>query len=137
MKIRIIGGEDPKEKPKTKVKVKSPSPAEIEAANILAKRLGAEHGAFNAESLNVGNKLPRFVDDAGRDITGAPQAPASKLPTKVPAYVKSLEWDDKQNLPYYTDEKTGYIQYVPKEMFYSARFNPQRGKTSIIDIAKR
>lgn len=138
MKIRIGPG-DEKKPSKPKVKVKAPTKSELEAANAFAKDIAARKGLFNAENMHVGGQVPKFIDDAGRglDPNATPQ-PTPNLPTNVPNYVKSLEWDKDKNLPYYIDEKTGYMQYVPKEVFFSSRFNPQKGKVSIVDvIAKR
>jgi hypothetical protein len=135
MKVRISGGgeDDPKPKSKTKVKVK-PTQAEIDAANAFAKDLGKRKGLFNAENLHVGGQIPKFVDEAGRELPPATQPVTPKLPTSIPNYVKALEWDKEKNLPYYIDQQTGYMQYVPKEFFYTARFNPNRGKISMVDV---
>lgn len=125
---------------KTKVKVtgkETPSPEALAEANKLAQRLVSQHGGFNAENIHTGGKIPKFYDDAGREVTNLPPSDIGPLPTKVPSYVKSLEWDDKKNLPYYVDEKTGYMQYVPKDMFYSPRFNPNRGQTNITLLSKK
>ncbi|HRP30463.1 MAG TPA: hypothetical protein PKV73_01160 [Agriterribacter sp.] len=129
------GGEEPKKDVKVKVK---PTTKQLEEATKLAQRLAKQHGAFNAENIHTGGEIPKFYDESGADITNVPPPQVGNLTSKVPSYVKSLEWDSKANLPYFVDQTTGYMQYVPKELFYSARFNPQKGKEteSIISFAK-
>jgi len=137
MLIKVNPGGGGEKKPKVKVKKASPSADELAAATELAQDLVARHGGFNSENIHTGGKIPKFYDNAGREVTGAPPPEVGTLPTKVPKYVKSLEWDDQKNLPYYVDEKTGYMQYVPKDLFYSPRFNPNRGQTNITLLAKK
>lgn len=128
---------------KTKIKVSGknePTPEALAEATQLAQRLVSQHGGFNAENIHTGGKIPEFYDEAGRRIMpGTPPPEVSNLPTNVPGYVKKLEWDAEKNLPFYVDEKTGYMQYVPKDLFYSARFNPKRGVSlsESISVAKR
>lgn len=128
---------DPKKPSKIKVKAGNPTAEQLAAANQFAKQIALRQGLISGENTHVGNQLPRFIDDRGRDVTGMPPPEVGKLSSNVPSYVKSLDWDDKMNLPYYTDEKTGYIQYVPKDLFYSARFNPNRGQSILNFIAKK
>ena len=139
MKVRITsGGEEPKGSPKVRVKkAATPSLAELEAANKFAKDLAARKGLVNAESFHVGNQIPKFIDDrTGKEATQGNIIPGvGKLSATVPSYVKSLEWDDQKSMPYYVDQSTGYMQYVPKDLFYSPRFNPNKGQSLL--LAKR
>lgn len=140
MKVRIkSGGGDPIKK--TKVKVKNgPTPAELEAANKIARDISLRRGLIQGENLNVGNQIPKFIDAAsGKELLpGATTPETGRVATKVPLYVKELEWDSRAGLPFYTDEKTGDLQYVAKDLFHSPRFSPNRGKPSLLQtIAKR
>lgn len=103
---------------------KKPTPAQLAAANAEAKRLAVSKGLMIGESAHVGDRIPNYIDArTGREITEADiEPPVGVLSNKVPMYVQSLEWDDKANLPYYIDEKTGDAQYVIKELFFSPRF---------------
>lgn len=119
----------------TKIKVpiggtekgKKPTSSELAAANKLAKRLSVQRGLIIGENAHTGGQIPRFIDaKTGADITGMPDpGMVGRVNTRVPDYVKSLEWDEHASLPYYIDEKTGDVQYVPKEYFGLPRFkNP-------------
>lgn len=131
MKIRSGGGGDDKKK--------SPTPEQIAAANAFAKNFGRRHHLSGAEYMHVGNEIPKFLDEYGKETVSQP----TRLPpntiidiNKVPISVKSLEWDSKENTPYYLDNN-GYIQYVHPTFFHANRFQPNRGKgTNIIDYAK-
>ena len=127
---------------KVKVKVKSPTPtpAELEAANKLARDISVRRGLMQGENLNVGGQIPKFYDaNSGKELlAGAVTPETGRLATKVPLYVKELEWDAKAGLPYYIDEKTGDTQFVNKDLFYSPRFRKATPATSILKtIASR
>lgn len=128
MAVKIkTGGED---KPKsTKVKVSKPTPAELEAATKLAKDIAVRKGLVSGLDTHIGGQIPKFIDDkTGKElVAGAPAPQLGKMSMNVPAYVKELSWDNTSGQPYYVDEQTGYMQYVPKDLFYSSRFNPNRG----------
>jgi hypothetical protein len=123
---------------KPKVRVKTPSPTEIQAANQLAKDIAARRGLLNAENMHVGNQVPKFYDDkTGKELlAGDVRPPVGVLSNKVPLYVKSLQWDDQSNLPYYIDDKTGDMQYVAKDLFYSPRFR-SNNQSLLSSVAKR
>lgn len=139
MRIKVTGGGDPIKK--TKIKSKSgPTPAELEAANKLARDISVRRGLIQGENLNVGNQIPKFIDAAsGKELLpGAATPETGRLASKVPLYVKSLEWDSKAGLPFYTDEKTGDLQYVAKDLFYSPRFRKATPADSILNsVVKR
>jgi hypothetical protein len=136
MKVRITGGGEGEKKSS---KPAPPSRAEVEAANKFAKEFAIRRNLISGENTHTGGQVPKFVDArTGMDVTGNIPPPVGRLTDKVPLYVKSLEWDDKANLPYYVDEKSGDTQYVAKDLFYSPRFNPNRGKSILSQsIAKR
>lgn len=137
MKVRSVGGD---EKRKTvKVKSAAPSPAQLEEANKFAREFAARRNLITGEDTHVGGQIPKFIDArSGTDVTGVMPPPVGRLTDKVPLYVKELQWDSKSNLPFYIDEKTGDTQYVAQELFHSPRFNPNRGKTSLLQaVAKR
>lgn len=138
MKVRSIGGGE--KKAPVKVKSVAPSPADLEAANQLAKRIAIQNGLITGENAHTGGQIPKFYDSrSGRELTSADTTPpVGKFSDKVPLYVKELQWDDKAALPFYIDQNTGDAQYVAKELFHSPRFNPNRGKPSMLQmIAKR
>ena len=125
IKIKITDpGTDPKKKV-TKIKATAkPSSTELEAANRFAKDFAVRRGLLSGEETHTGGKIPQFVEGRTGQVipTGQPEPPLGTLSNKVPAYVTSLEWDDKSNLPYYIDEKTGDTKYVAQELFHSPRF---------------
>ena len=125
MAIKIkIGRDDPEKKTKVKVSVPKVSPAELEAANKFAKEIALRKGLLSGENTHTGGVIPPFVDArSGRTLApGESISPVGMLSNKVPAEIKSLEWDDKTNLPYYIDPKSGDSKYVAKELFYLPRF---------------
>lgn len=128
MAVKIKTGGEDKPKP-TKVKVAKPSPKELEAANNLAKDIAVRRGLVSGLDTHTGGQIPKFIDDrTGKElVAGAPSPQLGSLSANVPAYVKELSWDKTTNQPYYVDEQTGYIKYVPKDLFYSTRFNPNKG----------
>jgi hypothetical protein len=131
MKVRLtgIGGERGKAKPKSKST--APTQAELAAATKMAKDFSVRRNLLMGENVHTGGQTPKFYDArTGKELLpGDVQSPGGRLLNKVPLYVQSLEWDDKANLPYYIDEKTGDIQYVQKDLFHSPRFSPNRGKS--------
>lgn len=138
MKVRLLsGGEDPK-KP-VKVKTSKPSAAEIEAANVLARDIAMRKGLISGENTHVGDQIPKFYDSrTGKElVAGDAPPPVGRLSNKVPLYVKSLEWDESAQLPYYIDQQSGDMQYVNKDLFHSPRFQSTRGATPITSLVKR
>jgi hypothetical protein len=129
IKLKVSSKEPEK---KTKVRVSSPkaTPADVEAANRFAKDFALRKGMISGENTHTGGVVPPFVDPAGRPYMPPKDvAPVGMLSNKVPSEVTSLEWDDKANLPYYIDPKSGDSKYVAKELFYSQRF--RRSNTGI------
>jgi len=96
---------DPKGKT-TKIKASAkPAASELEAANRFAKNFATRRGLLSGENTHTGGAIPQFVEGRTGQVipTGQPEPPICNLSNKVPAYVTSLEWDDKSNLPYYID----------------------------------
>ena len=124
MAIKIkTGGGDPGKK--TKVRVSGAKPAtssasELEAANRFAKDFALRRGLISGENTHTGGVVPPFVNPSG--LPAQAVAPVGMLSNKVPAEIKSLEWDAKANLPYYIDPQSGDSKYVAKELFYLPRF---------------
>lgn len=129
--------DDPK-KP-TKIKVTKPTSAEVEAATRFAKEMAIKRGLISGENTHTGGLIPKFVDEAGRELMPGDVSPeVGRLDSKVPSYVKELEWDAKANLPYYMDEKTGDLKYVAKDLFHLPRFRKAVPLSSMTNsIAKR
>lgn len=122
MKIIVTRKEDPK-----------PTPEQLAAANAEAKRFALNRHLIFGEDAHVGNRLPKYVDEKGNIVTSDyTNVPKSQILNTPPSYVKQLEWDDKANLPYFIDEKSGDLQYVNKDWFYTDRFNPKRGQYSLL-----
>lgn len=119
IKIRVGGGDTGKKATKVKVSTKT-SPADVEAANNFAKNFAMRKGLISGENTHTGGIVPQFVDPLG--MPAQPVAPVGLLSNKVPAEIKSLEWDAKANLPYYIDPRSGDSKYVAKELFYLPRF---------------
>lgn len=119
IKIRVGGGDTGKKATKVKVSTKT-SPADVEAANNFAKNFAMRKGLISGENTHTGGIVPQFVDPSG--VPAQPVAPVGLLSNKVPAEIKSLEWDAKANLPYYIDPRSGDSKYVAKELFYLPRF---------------
>lgn len=110
---------------KTKVRVSAPkaTSADVEAANNFAKNFALRRGLISGENTHTGGIVPQFVDPSGRPaLPPESVAPVGMLSNKVPAEIKSLEWDDKAKLPYYIDPASGDTKYVNKELFYAPRF---------------
>jgi hypothetical protein len=124
MAIKLkTGGGDPGKKTKVRVsgaKPATPSASELEAANRFAKDFALRKGLISGENTHVGGVIPKFVDPLGKPAQ--PVAPVGMLSNRVPAEIKSLEWDAKANLPYYIDPQSGDSKYVAKELFYLPRF---------------
>lgn len=117
-----------------------PSPSELAAANEFARNMALRKGLASGENTYVGNQLPKFVDALGNPVTAhnAPLPPRTITNiNQIPTYVKELQWDDQRNVPYYVDEKTGDMQYVHPDIFYSTRFNPKRGMSAEMLLAKK
>ncbi len=133
VKIKITKGGDDDEK--------KLSPQELAKQNQFAKTFAMRKIPAIGENAHVGPTGAPFIDAA----TGLPAAPAqTKLPPNtimdirnVPSYVKELSIDENNNVPYYKDASTGDIQYVHPDIFHSSRFNPNRGKSADMLIAKR
>lgn len=127
VKLKMGGGDEPKKATKvrvTKLEEGKPTPEALEAANRLAKDIAIRRGLISGENTHTGGQIPKFIDQrTGKELTAADaMPPIGRFTNKVPLYVKSLEWDASSNLPYYIDEKTGDMQYVQKDLFYSPRF---------------
>jgi hypothetical protein len=101
---------------------KKPSAMELATANQFAKTFAKVHIPMIGEDAHVGNSIPKFVDEAGRNITGQPAKPGFKLNTQVPSYVTSLQYDDQMKYPYYVDQTSGDNMYVPHEYMNLPRF---------------
>ena len=140
MRIKIKGdpGDGGKKSTKVRTKTPIPTPAELEAANKMARDISVRRGLMMGENVHTGGQIPKFIEaSTGKELLPGDVDPAiGRLSNKVPLYVKSLEWDSKAGLPFYTDEKTGDIQYVAKDLFHSPRFSSNKGK-SLLDIVKR
>lgn len=133
MKVRVKTGGDPKDK-------KAPTAAELAEANRIAKEFAIRRNLISGENTHVGNQIPKYIDAAtGKElVAGSIQPQAGSTNYNVPSYVKSLEWDDRANLPYYIDEKTGDLTYVAKDLFYSPRFRRPTPITSLLNgMARR
>lgn len=110
--------------------IKKPTPQQLEAANKVARGFAMRRHLVSGENTHVGNSLPKYVDTSGREVSPDRTPIPSQMIMKVPpSYVTKLDWDENANLPYFFDDKTGDIQYVNKEWFYTDRFNPDRGKS--------
>lgn len=118
-KLKIGGGDTGKKTTKVKVSTKA-TPADVEAANRFAKDFALRKGLISGENTHTGGVVPEFVNASGLPTQAV--APVGMLSNKVPAEIKSLEWDAKANLPYYIDPASGDTKYVNKEMFYLPRF---------------
>lgn len=132
-----LGGGDPNPKPKTFL-----SQEQIDAFNAQLRDFAKRKGLMNAEDMvggrNVGDVIPPYIDSAtGKDIT---DVPVTKFPpnmkmklSDIPNYVgaNDLQWDKSNNWPYYVDEKSGDYVPVHPDLFYSTRFNPNRGTYGI------
>jgi hypothetical protein len=106
-------------------------------AVALAKRMGIEKELISGENTTIGTEIPKFYDEAGRDITGRPaQKPNIKLQTYVPKGISELLEDDT-GYPYFEDPQTGEQVHVPQDYRYLPRFNPKRGKSNDDLIAKK
>ena len=119
IKIKVAAG-NPEKKTKVRVSTAKTTPADVEAANRFAKDFALRRGLISGENTHTGGIVPQFVDPSG--MPAQPVAPVGMLSNKVPAEIKSLEWDAKANLPYYIDPKSGDSKYVAKELFYAPRF---------------
>lgn len=115
-----------------------PTAKQLQDANMFAKQFAMNRHLFNAQEMHVGDTLPKFVDSlTGKEVSkDYTPIPSQRILNIVPDYVKELQWDAKNNLPYFIDDHTGDIQYVKKDWFYTDRFNPNRGK-NIEDITKK
>lgn len=118
-KLKIGGGDTGKKTTKVKVSTKA-TPADVEAANRFAKDFALRKGLISGENTHTGGVVPEFVNASGLPTQAV--APVGMLSNKVPAEIKSLEWDAKANLPYYIDPQSGDSKYVAKELFYLPRF---------------
>lgn len=127
MAIKIkVAASNPEKKTKVKVSAKA-NPADVEAANNFAKNFALRRGLISGENTHTGGIVPQFVNPSG--LPAEPVAPVGMLSNKVPAEIKSLEWDAKANLPYYIDPKSGDSKYVAKELFYAPRFRRSNALT--------
>lgn len=117
----LIGGG---ETPGTKV---AKTQAEVNAANMLAKRLMIKNnqtGITNPIAVSkVGDRLPQFVDPAGRPYVGTPN---KQLPTTVPDYVTLSDIKSDQGGYYYVDPKTGDNVDVDPVVVSLPRFRKQK-----------
>jgi hypothetical protein len=120
---------------------KKPTPQQLEQANQEARRFAMARSLVSGENTNVGGQIPQYYNQGGKNITGMPAG--GQLPPRtimninqIPPYVKDLQWNEQAGAPYYVDEKTGDIQYVHPSIFYSSRFNPNRGMGMMSATAK-
>jgi len=111
----------------------TPTPEQLAAANAFAKDISRRKGLVNWQDKTVGDTIPKFVGN-GMEAKLPPRTITDI--NQIPLSVKSLQWDDKMNVPYFEDDN-GYIQYVHPNIFYSSRFNPNRGKPTDMLIAKK
>ncbi len=112
---------------------KNPNRKDLDRANIFAKEFATRKGLVIGNDAHVGNSIPKFVDNKGKELVGGMN---SSLPPRtitninlIPSYVKNLELDPDTKVPYYLDEQTGDIQYVHPDIARTERFNPNRGKS--------
>lgn len=109
--------------------------AEVAAANALAKRIMAKNNITGITDpiavSKVGDRLPEFVDPAGRPYVGAPQR---QLPTTVPAHITLNDIKSDQGGYYYVDPKTGDNVEIDPSVVNLPRF--RKPTTSVIsDLA--
>ena len=132
-KLKVGGGGGDK-KTKVKVSTAKAASADLEAANKFARDFALRKALISGENTHTGGVIPPFVDKSG--MAAQPVAPVGMLSNKVPAEIKSLEWDAKANLPYYIDPKSGDSKYVAKELFYLPRFRRSSATPALNSIAK-
>jgi hypothetical protein len=131
MKLSILSSKGGEPKPTTQ---------QLMEANLFAKAFARRKGHINAESTHVGGELPKYVDASGKPLSkDFSPIPMSMVSPKVPAYVKELEWDEANNMPYYVDNQSGDMKYVQRDLFFTDRYNPRRtyARNSIVDYAKK
>jgi hypothetical protein len=103
-------------------------PRTIEAANAYAKDFALRRNLVSGENTYVGNQLPVYRDVYGNILPDNPTPVSPVLASSyVPAGIDSLEWSTDTNLPYYSDPQTGDMKFVQESLFYSPRFNKNRG----------
>ena len=135
-KLKVGGGGGDK-KTKVKVSTAKASSTDLAAANKFAKDFALRKALVSGEDTHVGGVIPKFIEGAtGRELPAGGIAPVGMLSNKVPAEIKSLEWDAKANLPYYIDPKSGDSKYVAKELFYLPRFRRSSATPALNSIAK-
>ena len=132
MKLKIRTGD-----PGTPAK---PSPAQLAEATAFARNFALRRGLVSGENTTVGGQIPRFVDTMGNpaNVQNKPLPPRTITNiNQIPTYVKELQWDEQKNVPYYIDQQTDEIKYVHPDIFYSTRFNPTRGMSADMLLAKK
>lgn len=108
---------------------------ELQNELSVAKGLAANNAqnAVGIENVNTGMKFLKYKMPDGSALykEQLPVAPKTNLDITqyVPSDIKSLNWDETNNLPYYTDPQSGDIKYVPQHYIHLPRFRPAIGLT--------
>lgn len=125
MNLNIIG--DPK--PKLSLR-------DYQRQTAYARDFALRRGLVSGQNTIIPETGAPFIDaNTGKEIPFGQQTQKYSPNTiidikKVPYYVKTLEYDGKNNTWFYEDEKTGDYTPVSHEIAYSSRFQPNRGKAN-------
>ncbi len=117
-----------------------PTTQQLLEANLFAKAFARRKGHLAAEATHTGGEIPKFTDASGRPLLkDFSPLPISMVSPKVPAYVKELQWDEANNMPYYVDNQSGDLKYVQRDLFFTDKYNPKRtyARNNIFDYAKK
>jgi hypothetical protein len=128
----------------TKLRVKRDdklSPEELAKQNAFARDFAKRQNLITGENTHVGSSGAKFIDAAtGLPMTGQPQYPSNIVMdiSKVPSYVTADNIiKGKDGLSYFEDQTTGNMMPLHPDILRSPRFNPNRGKSTDMLIAKR
>lgn len=104
-----------------------------ELSSVKDKAFDNAQVATGIENINTGMKFLKYKMPDGSALykEQLPVTPKTNLDITqyVPSDIKSLNWDETNNLPYYTDPQSGDIKYVPQHYIHLPRFRPAIGLT--------
>lgn len=122
-------------------KGKKPTPFALAKANAFAKDFTARKGLLIAEDAHVGNRIPKFVNQAGQEMAPSkgPQFPAGTFTNinQIPTYVTGNDIQYDLGTPYYKDATSSDIQFIHPDLARAPRFNPNRGQTADQVVMRR
>lgn len=129
----------------TKLKLKKedpskPTPQQLQAANQFAKTWALRNNLISGENTHVGGAIPPFVDSrTGQDITGVTALPAGTITDirQIPSYVTADNIIQGKDGFHYFEDQNGDMKPIHPDILRTPRFNPNRGKSLEMLIAKK